>query len=252
MRKLCVSVLCVIAGLLLPGCHFSSERPSDWIVGTNATYPPFESVDLGGNVVGFDIDVAEALSQKLGKRLQVREFAFDALILNLKNHRIDAVMAGMSITSSRQKEIFMVPYYGEAVTELTLVSNEPLSVVDLCQYHSVAVQTGTFQEDYLLSLPNLTVRSFDSTLEVLMEVQKGKSAVAVLEPSIAHVILKDFPALYSTSLTLPEDMRVLGYGIGIAKDREDLYDLVSQAVEELRAEGKLAELEAKWGLAHDG
>ncbi|WP_348663800.1 transporter substrate-binding domain-containing protein [Chlamydia vaughanii] len=237
--------------LLLAGCASSPDRSRVWIVGTNATYPPFEFIDENGQVVGFDIDLAEALSKKLGKRLEVREFAFDALILNLKKHRIDALLAGMSITRSRQKEIAMIPYHGEGVCELTVVSKQTLNnqgVLPLSQYSSIAVQTGTFHEDYLLSLPGVCVRSFDSTLEVIMEVKCRKSPIAILEPSVARVVLRDFPDLHAVNIALPEEWWVLGCGIGIAKDRPEHVAEVEQALNELQSEGVVKDLTKKWGL----
>ncbi|AAP05013.1 transporter substrate-binding domain-containing protein [Chlamydia caviae] len=245
------TLLCLLC-LFSAGCTSSSNnRDKLWIVGTNATYPPFEFIDENGKVVGFDIDLAEAISKKLDKQLKVTEFSFDALILNLKKHRIDAILAGMSITRSRQKEIAMIPYHGEGVCQLTVISKQPLSkedILPLSKHSSVAVQTGTFHEDYLLSLSGVKVRSFDSTLEVLMEVGSKKSPVAVLEPSVARVVLKEFPDLYTTTIDLPEDWWVLGCGLGIAKDRPEHLEEVQKALDELQAEGVVRELEKKWGL----
>ncbi|WP_420207728.1 transporter substrate-binding domain-containing protein [Chlamydia psittaci] len=241
--------------LFLVGCSSSVKRDKIWIVGTNATYPPFEFIDENGNTIGFDIDLAEAISRQLGKELKIVEFSFDALILNLKKHRIDAILAGMSITQSRQKEIAMLPYHGEGVRELTVVSKQPVNkdtVLPLSKYSSVAVQTGTFHEDYLLSLPGVCVRSFDSTLEVLMEVGCKKSPIAVLEPSVARVVLKEFPDLYTTTVDLPEDQWVLGCGLGIAKDRPEHVKEVQNALDELQADGTILKLEKKWGLDKQG
>lgn len=242
---------CIISGLISSGCHSSARQEDVLVVGTNATYPPFESIDDKGEVVGFDIDLAHAIGKKLNKRIQVQEFAFDALILNLKKHRIDVLLAGMSITRSRQKEIAMIPYYGEDVKELIFVTSKCVdkkTLLPLSQFSSIAVQTGTFQEDYLLSISGTSVRSFDSTLEVLMEVCCNKSPIAVLEPSVARVVLKDFPSLYATCLDLPEDQWVMGFGLGVANDRPELIAQISKAIQELRQEGVLAALEKKWGL----
>lgn len=250
-KKTWIAFLAVVCSFCLTGClkEGGDSNSEKFIVGTNATYPPFEFVDKRGEVLGFDIDLAREISNKLGKTLDVREFSFDALILNLKQHRIDAVITGMSITPSRLKEILMIPYYGEEIKHLVLVfKGENKHPLPLTQYRSVAVQTGTYQEAYLQSLSEVHIRSFDSTLEVLMEVMHGKSPVAVLEPSIAQVVLKDFPALSTATIDLPEDQWVLGYGIGVASDRPALALKIEAAVQEIRKEGVLAELEQKWGL----
>ncbi|ANH78273.1 transporter substrate-binding domain-containing protein [Candidatus Chlamydia sanziniae] len=244
-----LGVFVVIVLLGLAGCQSTLDRDSTWIVGTNATYPPFEYVDNRGEIIGFDVDLAKALSQKLGKQLKVREFAFDALILNLKKHRVDAILAGMSITPPRKKEILMIPYYGDQVRQLLLISGSQAEILPLSQYSSIAVQTGTFQEGYLLSQPEICVRSFDSTVEVLMEVRYGKSPIAVLEPSIGAVVLTEFPDLYFTALDLPEEHWALGYGIGIAKDCPEEAKVIQEALLELKTEGVLQALAAKWQLS---
>jgi ABC-type amino acid transport/signal transduction systems, periplasmic component/domain len=250
-KKAWMTFLAIVCSFCLAGCSKESKDSvsEKFIVGTNATYPPFEFVDERGETVGFDIDLAREISKKLGEKLEVREFAFDALVLNLKQHRIDAIMAGVSITSSRLKEILMIPYYGEEIKSLVLVFKDGDSKsLPLDQYNSVAVQTGTYQEEYLQSLPGVRIRSFDSTLEVLMEVLHSKSPIAVLEPSIAQVVLKDFPTLTTETIDLPEDKWVLGYGIGVASDRPSLASDIEAAVQEIKKEGVLAELEQKWGL----
>ena len=140
-----MAVLAVVYSFCLTGClkENGDSLGEKFIVGTNATYLPFEFVDEKGETVGFDIDLAREISKKLGKKLEVREFAFDALILNLKQHRIDAIMAGVSITPSRLKEIFMIPYYGEEIKNLVLVfKGENAEPLPLAQYSSVVVQTG--------------------------------------------------------------------------------------------------------------
>ncbi|WP_213318618.1 transporter substrate-binding domain-containing protein [Chlamydiifrater volucris] len=229
------------------------DRERVLIVGTNATYPPYESVDEQGRVVGFDIDVATELGARLGKSVEVRELAFDALILSLKRGRIDLIVSGMSVTPSRLKEIYMVPYQGEEIEELFLISKQPLGKDPgkFSQYSSVAVQSGTFQEEYLLSLRGVHVRSFDSVAELVMEVRYGKSPVAVLEPSIGKVTVEEFPEFSHCLVPLPEDQKIFGYGIGVSKSRGDLHKEVIDHVREMKADGTMRRLERKWNLRKD-
>lgn len=241
------TILCLILVGVLSGCQSSSMKEGTWIVGTSANYPPYEFIDEKGNFAGFDIDLAQEISKRMGKKLEIRQFSFDALILNLKKHRIHSIMAGMSITKERLKEVLMVPYHGEYVRNLYVVSLQPLEeVLPLTQYSSIAVETGTFYEDYLLSLPGVRVRSLDSMLEVLMDVRCRKSPVAVLAPTVARTVLKDFPELHVAYIDLPEDRWDLGCGIAVAKDQEALATQLEQIIREIKEENVMADLEKKW------
>ena len=72
-------------------------------------------------LVGFDVDVAELIAEKLGKTLVIKDMEFEGEILSLKQGKIDLILSGMDITPSRLKEILMVPYHGEATISLSLI-----------------------------------------------------------------------------------------------------------------------------------
>jgi arginine transport system substrate-binding protein len=79
---------------------------------TEASYPPFESIDANNKIVGFDVDLANALCKEIDATCTFTNQAFDSLIPSLKFRRFDAVMAGMDITPEREKQVlFTTPYY---------------------------------------------------------------------------------------------------------------------------------------------
>lgn len=81
------------------------------ILGTNASFPPFEYVE-GKNIVGFDITMGEKIAKTAGKKLEVMDMAFDSLIPALQSGTIDFIAAGMSVTEERKKNVdFSVPYF---------------------------------------------------------------------------------------------------------------------------------------------
>ncbi|MEG0037079.1 MAG: transporter substrate-binding domain-containing protein [Victivallaceae bacterium] len=225
-------------------------------VGTNATYPPYEYVNEKGLVEGFDIDLAEAIGKKLNKQVVIKEFGFDCLILNVKKGKIDMAIAGMSITPERQKEVAMIPYQGDTMKELAVIfwknvpNDNPSS---LSQYPSIAVQVSTFQERFVTEAvagsKNTNVKSFDSTVELVMEIKYGKSAVAVMEPTVARLMQEKFPDLKIVTIPIPEDQWTLGNGIVVAKNNVALIKAIEKALEELNLEGVIANLEKKWGLS---
>ena len=81
------------------------------VLGTNATFPPFEYVD-GKKIVGFDITMGEKIAKNAGMKLEVMDMAFDSLIPALQSGTIDFIAAGMSVTEERKKNVdFSVPYF---------------------------------------------------------------------------------------------------------------------------------------------
>ena len=88
-----------------------SHDASVLVMGTNATFKPFEYKE-GGQVVGFDVDLAREIAKELGAELKIEDMSFDGLLPALEGGRIDIAVAGMSVTEERAKNaLFSEPYY---------------------------------------------------------------------------------------------------------------------------------------------
>ncbi len=80
-------------------------------MGTSADYPPFESKD-GDKIVGFDVDLANALAKKTGHEIEVKDMDFNGLVTALKTNKVDIVLSGMTPTPKRKKQVdFSNVYY---------------------------------------------------------------------------------------------------------------------------------------------
>ncbi|MBH1988879.1 MAG: transporter substrate-binding domain-containing protein [Myxococcaceae bacterium] len=239
--------------LLLFACSKSKDRESTLIFCSNLSYPPYESVAQDGRPEGFDIDVANALAQRLQKKLLFKELAFDSLILGLQQGKCDFVMAGMSMTPSRQKEITMIPYQGQPSKAYYLLfwDHIPAGVKSLADIrtlanNTVAVQVGTWMENYVQASPGITSKALDTTSELLMDIQYRKSSTAFLEPHIGREVLAKEPRLKYLEVALPEAEWRLGNGIGIKKSNVKLASEIQSAVDSLKKSGELTEMERKW------
>lgn len=250
-----LKILLILHLLAITACGLGEKEKNiqTLILGTNPTYAPYEYIDRSGEFAGFDIDVAKALAEKLGKKLIIKQTEFDALILALKQEKIDLIISGMSITSSRQKEITMLPYQGEPIHSLSLAFWDKLpenihSFEDIKNSHKkvVAVQMGTFQNDYLNGIEGIQVRALEGNSELIMDIKYGKSAAALFEPHVALAMKKKFPELKFINIPLNENEWVLGNGVGIKKENTLLKESVSQALKEIKEEGTIAKLELKW------
>ncbi|MDN5682168.1 MAG: transporter substrate-binding domain-containing protein, partial [Ewingella sp.] len=105
MKKLLIAA--VLASVTLSASAAENIR-----FAMEASYPPFEFVDSGNKIQGFDVDLANAVCKEIQANCTFTNQAFDSLIPSLKFRRFDAVISGMDITPDREKQVaFSTPYY---------------------------------------------------------------------------------------------------------------------------------------------
>lgn len=230
----------------------SVEKPL--VVGLQqSAYPPFEFMDSKGNLVGFDVDLAALIANKLDRQLVVKEMEFEGLILSLKQGKIDLILSGINITPSRMREIEMVPYHGEAATHLTLVFwGEPpeevhgLEEIAKLPRASISVEAGSIPEAHMSHFPTIRVKSFQGALAPLLDVKYGKSTASLVEPEVAEYLKGEHPEIALVDVPFLPSEQILGFGIGIKKGNEELLGQVSGVIHDLKGSGELKALESQW------
>jgi arginine transport system substrate-binding protein len=223
------------------------------VIGLQNGYPPFEFVDTEGKIVGFDVDVAGRIAEKLEKTLVIKDMEFEGEILSLKQGKIDLIMSGMNITPSRLKEISMIPYHGEDATSLSLIFWNEIpegvhSIEDIAKLPNptVSVESGTIPELYLSRYKNIHAKPFQGALGSLMDVKYGKSVANLVEPDVAEYLKQQHAEIKIVSVPLSKEESILGFGIGVKKENQELFQQVQQIIQELKESGELKKIEDKW------
>ena len=105
LKKIAAFILSAAIVVALAGCgakkdsgKSSSEKSDTLVMGTNASFPPYEYVDDNNKIVGIDAEIAQAIADKLGMKLEIKDMEFDSLIPAVKSDSIDVVLAGMTVT----------------------------------------------------------------------------------------------------------------------------------------------------------
>lgn len=244
-------ILCMLSIMTI-----STAVADDLIVGTTSGYAPYVSINDKGDYEGFDIDIANAIAEKLGRHLIIKDFgSMPALILALKQKKADVLIWSISITQERQKQMSMVYYQGEKVTSLPLlfwgkVPDHVKNLEDMANNPNtvISVEAGSFQENVLLSVQGLTLKQVDKVSDAILELKYGKSQAVLIDNSLKTIYTKKFPQLKSLTIHLPESKQSLGNGICINLDNKELTSAIQKAVSELFSEGTITKLEAKWKL----
>src|SRR5262249_44709807 len=120
------------------------------VIGTTSGYAPYVSLDEKGDYVGFDIDFANELANKLERKLVLKDLgSMPSLFLSLKQGKIDAIIWAISITEERQKQVEMIYYQGQMVTALPLlfwkqIPEDVSSIDKMGSQRLISVEAGSF------------------------------------------------------------------------------------------------------------
>jgi len=223
------------------------------IVGTSADWPPFEYVDKDSNIVGIDIEIAKRIAQELGVKLEVKDMKFAALIEAVRNGLVDIVLADMTPTAERGKQVdFSIPYYfskGNAVVVLKDRLGSFGGVADLYG-KKIGVQLGTIQEEWAKSALSgkAEVISYDRVYpEMVMALQRGDIDAMVVGDIMAGVVVSKVPGL---AVAFYAGGSRIGAAVALPQGAYDLKYVVNKVIEQLLESGemeKIFETEiAKW------
>ena len=245
--------LCLVTAQLFA----KSEEQPPLIVGTTSGYAPYVSLDAAGKYEGFDIDLAELLSQKLGRKLVIKDLgSMPSLFLALKQGKVDLLIWAISITEERMKSVDMVYYQGEKVTEMPFlfwntVPEGIRSIEDLAKNSKkgICVEAGSYQDGVVKKFSEMQVKYIDKITDAILEIKFGKALGAMVDPSLVARFKAQYPEIKVLNLPLPVNEQALGNGICINKSQSELSAAVKKAVDELTKEGKIAELEKKWKIS---
>lgn len=252
MNKKSLSILAaaVAALSLVSGCgnnsadtKTSGNEEKVLIVGTEPTFPPFEFTEDNKDV-GFDIDLMQAISDKIGYKMEVKNLGFDALIPALKSGQIDIIAAGMDATEERKKQVdFTDVYFNGGYTLVVRKDNTDITGYESLAGKTVGAQVGSRAAFYAKE-HGATVKEFDTNSQGWMELEAGTCDAVSIDSAVAMYYLKQGG---DQKLKLVgEPIKDRNVAMAISKDKPELRDKVNNALKELKEDGTYANLYKKW------
>ena len=259
MRKIISLLLTAcLAAALLTGCGGSKTADSSsdaqdsttstsadggtLRMGTNATFPPYEFVGDDGNVQGIDVDIAAAIADKLGMKLEVTDMEFDSLIPALQSDTVDVALAGMTVTPDRQENVDFSDSYAKGVQVIIVKDGSDIASPDDLEGKNIGVQTGTTGDIYCTDdYGEDHVIAYDDGIVAVQDLLNGKVDAVVIDNAPAKEYVAANPGLKVLETSYAEE----DYAIGMAKN-SPLEDAINSALEELKADGTLQSIVDKY------
>ena len=216
------------------------------VVGTCADYPPYEwhlVQDGEDQIIGFDIDIAQAIADELGVELEVKDMDFDGLIPALSTGKIDMIIAGMNPTEERKQSVDFTDIYYTQKDALVIKSEDAENIQsenDL-KKASLATQKATIQETYLLeNFPDAALQSVPKWNTAILSLVTGKVDAVLMVETVAKQYVEQNEGLEIAGFDVASTPNESA--IAVAKDNKDFLDGVNDILDEMKESGQIEEL----------
>ncbi len=229
MRK----VFLLFLGLLLvTGC---GKKDDTIVMVTEAGFAPYEYYE-DGEIVGVDIDIAKEIANAVGKKLEVKDVAFDSIINELKSGKADFAAAGMSITEERLKEVdFSLEYTTSRQVAIVKVGSS-ITSIDNIYDKKIAVQLGSVADLYFTEeYPNIDLVRQKKYLSMVEDLKANKIDVMVMDYLPAKEIVANNPEIKMLDGFIFED----SYGLAVKKGNTELLEKINEVLTRLMNENKI-------------
>ena len=253
MKKYLALLLAAIMALSLAACASTSKTEetasAKLTMATEATFPPYEYYD-GDAIVGIDVEVAQAIAEKLGMEMEVTDIAFDSIIPGIQTGKYDMGMAGMTVTDERKEQVNFSDSYATGVQVVIVKDDSPITSVDdlFADGASTVVGTQAGTTGFIYATSDIedvglgTVKSFGKTTDAVEALKNGQVDCVILDNEPAKALVAANEGLH----ILDTEYAVEDYAIAIAKENTDLLEKVNKALSELTADGTLQSIVDKY------
>lgn len=255
MKKSLTAIL-MIAVLVfsLAACGGSSDDTAKdkvvYKVGTEPTFPPFDTTDDDQNIVGLDMDLIKAIGEDQGFDVQFENLSFDGLIPALKAGNIDIVAAGMNKDDKeRQKQVdFSDAYYESQLYVVVPQDNKDIkSIDDLTADMKVAAQTGTTGAEKVKELKE------EGKIKEAVILDGLDTAMMQLINGDVSAVINDKPVNEAYMKKQPDKVKMVGkalnaenYGFAVAKGNDELLEKINAGLANIKEDGTFDKLVDEW------
>ncbi len=241
--KLFSRMLLVALALVLTLTATGLAEEAKLTVGTNPEFPPFESMGDNNEIVGIDIDIINAIGEKIGMTISMESMDFDALIPALASGKIDVAIAGMTNTEERRKSVLFTDPYYEASQKIIVKEGSAIAAEANLAGKHIGVQMGTTGDLYVSDkFTDATIERYNKGIDAVQDLVNGKIDAVVIDEAPAGVFVKQAQGLVVLADRLSDEV----YSIALPLGKDDLCAKMNEALAALKADGTLDKIVASY------
>lgn len=234
----------LISILSLFGCG-NNQESTKLVVATSADNPPYELVN-NNEIVGFDIDLVNEIAKEMNKTVEIKNLDFGSLLPALSTNNVDMVIAGISVTEERKKNVDFSDSYVDTQMAVLYTKDVPVFTPIELKDKIIGVQFGTTWEEYVKKLVKdidcqCEVKSLPSNLGLIQELLNDNIDFMMIEKIQAEKFLAEYPKL--NFIDLPETKTE--FAIVLPKN-SPITQKVNEVLKKLKDKGRIEKLKKKW------
>ena len=219
----------ILLSLLLCSCTKNSDR---LVLVTEASFAPYEYYS-DGKITGVDIAIGQDIANYLGKKLKVKDVAFDSIISEVKTGKSDIGAAGISYTEERAKQVNFTINYAESKQVVIVKKDSNIKSPNDLKNIKVAVQLGSVADGFIEeNYPQVKLVREKKFLAAIQDLKDGK---------VSAVVMDELPAkkyLTNELKILEQEVTTDYYGMVISKDNKELLEAANTVINKLKQEKK--------------
>ena len=219
------------------------------VLGLDDTSAPMGFRDEAGNVVGFDIDLAQEVANRLGVKLEVKPIDWASGILSLNKGDVDMLWNSFTINETRKQQInFSKPYLNNRLMIVKNADRADIKTKDDLKGKILGVQTGSSNYESLeadpISKETKEIRQYDIYANAFLDLEAKRIDAVIVDEIVARYYISkenaDFELLEEYPITAKS------FGVGVRKTDTELLNAIDKALDDMRDDGKAAEISTKW------
>ena len=251
-------VACAMAALVVTGCGKKDETVAAGdpapvvakaiVIGLDDNFPPMGFRDEKNALVGFDIDLAKEVGQRLGVEVTFKPIDWSAKESELNGNRIDVLWNGLTITEERKANILFTKPYLEnrqivVVTDKSAVTNKAQLAGGVVGVQDGSSAVDAVQKDAATAQSIKQLKKFGDNVTALMDLSAGRLDAVVVDEVVGRYYTGKKPGEYRV---LEENFGTEDYGVGVRKGDTELAAKLDKALDDMKADGTAATISTKW------
>ncbi|GAA0178630.1 ABC transporter substrate-binding protein [Clostridium sediminicola] len=216
-------------------------------VGLDDSYPPMEYRDDDNKLVGFDIDLAEAIGDKMGVEVEYVTTEFSGILLALQSSKFDMILSALSITDERKESIGFTDAYVQGGPILVTLKDSGIEKAEDLDGKVLGCQMGSTGQNAAEESLSFTkeLKKYSKITEAIMDLKNERVDAVIMDAQVGgYYLAKDTDS--DVFKVLDEMVNEEPMGIGLRQEDKELTESINKAIAELKEDGTLSNLSQKW------